>query len=71
MPLQGERALPLAKLTDTFRQYTEFDIKAYETLDRALSELFTQKNDGDEVYIVGSLYLAGEVKALLRRFGND
>ena len=71
VPLQGERALPLAKLTDTFRQYTEFDIKAYETLDRALSELFTQKNDGDEVYIVGSLYLAGEVKALLRRFGND
>ncbi len=71
VPLQGERALPLAQLTDCFRQYTEFDIKEYERLDIALSELFTQKNDGDEVYIVGSLYLAGEVKALLRRFGND
>lgn len=71
VPLQGERALPLAQLTDCFRQYTEFDIKAYERLDIALSELFTQKHDGDEVYIVGSLYLAGEVKALLRRFGDD
>lgn len=71
VPLHGERALPLAQLTDCFRQYTEFDIKAYERLDIALSELFTQKHDGDEVYIVGSLYLAGEVKALLRRFGDD
>ena len=71
VPLQGERALPLAQLTDCFRQYTEFDIKEYERLDIALSELFTQKHDGDKVYIVGSLYLAGEVKALLRRFGDD
>ena len=71
VPLQGERALPLAQLTDCFGQYTGFDIKAYETLDIALSELFAHKNDGDEVYIVGSLYLAGEVKALLRRFDND
>lgn len=71
VPLQGERALPLTQLTDSFRQYTGFDRKTFETLDTALSELLTHKNDGDEVYIVGSLYLAGEVKALLRRFNND
>lgn len=67
VPLQGERALPLAQLKDSFGQYTGFDIKAYGTLDVALAELLTQKDDGDEVYIVGSLYLVGEVKALLRR----
>lgn len=71
VPLQGERALPLEQLTDSFGQYTGFDIKAYETLDTAFAELLAQKNDGDEVYIVGSLYLAGEVKALLRRLKND
>ena len=71
VPLQGERALPLAQLTDSFGQYTGFDTKAYETLDTAFAELLTRKNDGDEVYIVGSLYLAGEVKALLRRIKND
>lgn len=71
VPLQGERALPLAKLTDCFRQYTGFDRKAFETLDAAFAELIAHKKDGDEVYIVGSLYLAGEVKALLRRFEND
>ena len=71
VPLQGERALPLARLTDCFRQYTGFDRKAFETLDAAFAELVGHKHDGDEVYIVGSLYLAGEVKALLRRFDND
>lgn len=71
VPLQGERALPLTRLTDSFGQYTGFDTKAYETLDMAFAELLAQKNDGDEVYIVGSLYLAGEVKALLRRLKND
>lgn len=69
--MQGERALPLAELTDSFRQYTGFDRKAFERLDTALSELIAQKKDGDEVYIVGSLYLAGEVKAFLRRFDDD
>lgn len=71
VPMQGERALPLAQLTDSFRQYTGFDIKAYETLDLAFAQLLTHRHDGDEVYIVGSLYLAGEVKALLRRVDND
>lgn len=71
VPLQGERALPLAQLTDCFGQYTGFDRKAFETLDKAFAELIAHKHDGDEVYIVGSLYLAGEVKALLRRFDND
>ena len=71
VPLQGDRALPLAKLTDCFGQYTGFERKAFETLDAAFAELLAQKHDGDKVYIVGSLYLAGEVKALLRRFGND
>jgi len=64
--LQGERALPLAQLMDSFGQYTGFDRKAFDTLEAALTELISHKNDGDEVYIVGSLYLAGEVKALLR-----
>ena len=71
VPLQGDRALPLAKLTDCFGQYTGFERKAFETLDAAFEELLAQKHDGDKVYIVGSLYLAGEVKALLRRFDND
>ncbi len=65
--MQGERALPLTELVDSFRQYTGFDMAAYDTLERAFIEQITQKEDRDEVYVVGSLYLVGEVKALLRR----
>lgn len=71
VPLRGGRALPLAQLMDSFGQYTGFDRKAYDTVETALGELLSQKNDGDEVYIVGSLYLAGEVKALLRSLKDD
>ena len=71
VPLQGERALPLPQLMDSFGQYTGFDKKAYTTLEEALRELFSHKNDGDAVYIVGSLYLVGEVKALLRSLEHD
>ncbi len=65
-PLQGERALTLSQLMDSFGQYTGFVKKAYDTPEKALRELLAHKNDGDKVYIVGSLYLVGEVKALLR-----
>jgi len=71
VPLQGERALALSQLTESFRQYTGFEKKAYDTLETALTELITHKNDGDKVYIVGSLYLVGEVKALLRSLKHD
>lgn len=71
VPLRGERALPLPQLMDSFGQYTGFDKKAYDTLEEAFRELFSYKNDGDAVYIVGSLYLVGEVKALLRSLEHD
>lgn len=69
--LQNERALPLRQLVDTFGQYTEIPIKAYDTLEAALKTLLGQKEERDEVYIVGSLYLVGEVKALLRSLKDD
>ncbi len=70
-PLQGERGLPLAQLIDSFRQYTGFDRKIYDTTEAAFTALLSQKNDGDKVYIVGSLYLVGEVKALVRSLEHD
>ena len=69
--LQGERALPLGQLVDTFGQYTGIPIEAYDTLEAALMTLLGQKEERDEVYIVGSLYLVGEVKALLRSLKDD
>lgn len=69
--LTDARALPLAVLEEYFRQYTGFVCKTYEALSTALDELVFGKGDEDIVYIVGSLYLVGEVKALLRRPRHD
>ncbi len=69
--LSGERALPLQRLEESFEQCTGVKVMAYETLETALKGLLSHRADGDRVYIVGSLYLAGEVKALIRRSGHD
>ena len=69
--LTDERGLPLMQLEDSYRQYTGFSCKAYKDLDTAFCELVLDKDDEDMVYIVGSLYLVGEIKALLRRPRRD
>ena len=69
--LQDARALPLQELEDNFRQYTELKIRKYDRLENAVEDIFAGKREEDRVYIVGSLYLVGEVKALLRRHSHD
>ncbi|MDE5596728.1 MAG: bifunctional folylpolyglutamate synthase/dihydrofolate synthase, partial [Lachnospiraceae bacterium] len=66
-----KRALPLQELADYFGQYTELQIRTYDRLESAVQDMATSRKAEDRVYIVGSLYLAGEVKALLRRHLND
>ena len=69
--LRCARALPLDVLEDSFRQYTGLICKAYSDLCMAFEELALKKNDEDITYIAGSLYLVGEIKALLRRPRHD
>ncbi|MCM1386744.1 MAG: bifunctional folylpolyglutamate synthase/dihydrofolate synthase [Bacillus sp. (in: Bacteria)] len=66
-----KRALPLRELADYFGQYTELQIRTYDRLESAVQDMAASRNAQDRVYIVGSLYLAGEVKALLRRRLDD
>ena len=69
--LHDKRALPAHVMVDYFRQYTGLQIQKYDRLDDALQEITDERGEADRVYIVGSLYLAGEVKALLRRTSHD
>ena len=69
--IQDKRALPLRELADFFRQYTGLRIREFDRLEDAVRDFTARRGAADRVYIVGSLYLAGEVKALLRRFDND
>ena len=69
--LENMRTLPLYVLEDSFRQYTGLICKTYSDLCMAFEELALKKNDEDITYIAGSLYLVGEIKALLRRPRHD
>lgn len=69
--LEDARALPISTLENSFGQYTQIRCTTYETLEKALRELIDGRGGNDCVYIVGSLYLVGEVKALLRRSLDD
>lgn len=69
--LSCARTLPLSVLEDSFRQYTGIECKAYGDLETAFDKMAFEKDDEDRVYIVGSLYLVGEIKALLRRPRHD
>lgn len=64
--IRDKRALPLRELADYFRQYTGLQIKGFEKLEDALRNFTMRRKAEDNVYIVGSLYLAGEVKALFK-----
>ena len=69
--LEDVRALPLETLEESFGQYTGCTCTGHATLEEALEALLADRAAGEKAYIVGSLYLVGEIKALLRSRKND
>ena len=47
------------------------EVMLFAGMEEALPELRKRKKEDDFIYMVGSLYLIGEVKALLRRRTDD
>lgn len=64
--MQSKRAAGPEQLSRLFGECT-----FYDNTELALKDLLNRKKDNDLIYIVGSLYLVGEVKALLRRRTDD
>ena len=64
--IRGSRAVELERLKKIFSQYTK-ELYLYEDVDRAFRDSLQQKSESDRLYIVGSLYLVGLVKEILRR----
>ena len=56
-----ERAVPAEELGRLFKKYTKEQVLWRDTPTEALEAAFSLREEG-EVYCVGSLYLAGEVK---------
>lgn len=68
--LSSERSLELDTLVETFRQAGCSQVEGYPDTLQALTAALSHKSRSDRLFIVGSLYLIGEMKEHLRRNEN-
>lgn len=64
------RKTPAEELAEIFKKYTDVPVKVCSDAAEAFTLGCKEKEDG-LLFCVGSLYLVGELKTLLRRNGND
>lgn len=63
--IPGDRNVSAKKLAEIFEKYTKAPVKAVSGIADAFSAALEEKKDG-MLFCVGSLYLVGELKSLLR-----
>lgn len=64
-PLENGRAVTLEELEAIFEPYKNIEKNFYETVEDAFEKMQHLKDENDRLYIVGSLYLVGQIKAYL------
>lgn len=71
MEIDGERSVKLQDLKSCFSLYQAWQILAAQSVEEGIRRALQDKKETDQVFIVGSLYLVGQVKSILRRKNND
>ncbi|RDU22259.1 bifunctional folylpolyglutamate synthase/dihydrofolate synthase [Anaerosacchariphilus polymeriproducens] len=69
--ISNERAASMNELETTFRKYTESEIIAERKIETAFSKALEKKGENGIVFAVGSLYMIGELKGVIRRYYHD
>ncbi|MCM1191756.1 MAG: Mur ligase family protein [Butyrivibrio sp.] len=64
--MQTERGVSGDAFRELFERYPECGYRLYNSVSAAFHELLHSRRQDERVYIAGSLYLAGEIKELLR-----
>lgn len=62
--IEGKRIVPAGELAGIFRKYTDAEVTAEEDIGEAFEKALAKRGDG-LLFCVGSLYLVGEIKALI------
>jgi len=70
-PLANGRTVTAEEMKDTLGQYRGCRHIFYETVEEGFEKMQLLKGEEDHLYIVGSLYLVGQVKAYMRRQTDD
>lgn len=69
--LESDRSASLDTLREIWRQYNQAELSFHENAKDAYQCLLSEKQEADEIYIAGSLYLIGQLKALMRSKPDD
>lgn len=69
--LDSDRSASLDKLKEIWGQYKQISCFFHKNAEEAYQHLLSKKKDTDIIYIAGSLYLIGQIKALVRRIPDD
>jgi len=64
-PLQTQRTVSPEKLEELFGRYSDCVFEVYQDTVSAFRGLLQGRQEGERVYVAGSLYLVGEIKELL------
>ena len=64
--IDGARVVPAEVLSDVFRKYTDAEIFTEPDVEKAFTQALAKKGDG-MLFCAGSLYLVGDIKAILQR----
>ena len=63
--IESDRLVPADELAFLFRKYTKQKVTAIASIPEAFDEALREKGDGI-LFCVGSLYLAGSIKSMIR-----
>lgn len=66
----GARVVPAPELAEVFRRYTKAPVTSREDVEEAFREALGRRGDS-MLFCAGSLYLVGELKAIIRRGTYD
>ena len=64
--IDGARVVPAEVLSGVFRKYTDAEIFTEPDVEKAFIQALAKKGDG-MLFCAGSLYLVGDIKAILQR----
>lgn len=69
--MESDRSASIDELKMIWEKYKETAYSFYSDAGEALLALLADKGRDDIIYVAGSLYLAGQIKSLIRRSQND
>lgn len=64
--IESDRKVPAEELKELFEKYTACPVEAVPAVPEAFERALGQKGEEGTLFCVGSLYLAGSLKTLLR-----